>query len=152
MKPVNIKMLIDEYLDGEIDKAAEKELFDSLATNEDLRQYFRNILTLKNSLKLTAEQVPVSVDKNILNLVKPKTELKKVEHFNYKFAFALGFSACLLLISLYLFNKNMEINSEITQAVNRINEQDRKMEMIINSIPYAEIKPVYYKEIIIQSN
>ena len=152
MKPVNIKILINEYLDGEINKNDEKELFNSLADNEDLRQFFRNMVTLKKSIKLSEEQVSLSVDRHILNNIKPKSEVKKVDHFNYKFGFALGFSACLLIISIYLFNRNLEINSQITQAVNKINEQDKKMELILNSIPSAEIKPVYYKEVIIQSN
>ena len=152
MKPVNIKILINEYLDGEINKTDEKELFNSLADNEDLRQFFRNMVTLKKSIKLSEEQVSLSVDRHILNNIKPKSEVKKVDHFNYKFGFALGFSACLLIISIYLFNRNLEINSQITQAVNKINEQDKKMELILNSIPSAEIKPVYYKEVIIQSN
>jgi hypothetical protein len=152
MNPANIKMLIGEYLDGELSSSSEKELFNKLAESEDLRIYFRNILTLKNSLKLSEEPVPISVEKNILTIIKPKPALNKTEHFNYKLAFALGFSACLLFISLYLFNKNMEIKTEINEAVNRINEQDKKMELILNSLPSAEIKPVYYKEITIQSN
>jgi len=145
-------MLINEYLDGELDKSAEQILFNSLKENEDLRQYFKNMITLKKSVKLTEEQIPLSVEKHVLNFIKPKTENRNIEHFNYKFAFALGFSACLLIISIYLFNRNIEINTQITQAVNKINEQDKKMELILNSIPSAEIKPVYYKEIIIKSN
>jgi hypothetical protein len=152
MTEENIKMLINEYLDGEIDKSAEKDLFISLSENENLRQYFSNMITLKKSIKLTEESVPFSIERNILNKITQKSESNNVHNNNYKFAFALGFALCLLLISIYLFNRNIEINNQIHQAFNKINEQDKKLEIILNSVPSAEIKPVYYKEIIINSN
>ncbi len=154
MKIDELEIMINEFLDGELDKSKEGFLFTQLSLDENFREYFKKHTSLKNEFQNLNEEYPSSLDSEILNsLIKIKPS-KEVYSFQNNVAKYSGFLVAIILLILSIFYINeSRINSiQLERTIKQVENQEQMIELLINSIPAAEIKSAQEGTIIITSN
>jgi hypothetical protein len=103
MKNDELEIMINEFLDGELDKSKEGFLFTQLSLDENFREYFKKHTSLKNEFQNLNEEYPSSLDSEILNsLIKIKPS-KEVYSFQNNVAKYSGFLVAVILLILSIF-------------------------------------------------
>lgn len=154
MKNDELEIMINEFLDGELDKSKEGFLFTQLSLDENFREYFKKHTSLKNEFQNLNEEYPSSLDSEILNsLIKIKPS-KEVYSFQNNVAKYSGFLVAIILLILSIFYINeSRINSiQLERTIKQVENQEQMIKLLINSIPAAEIKSAQEGTIIITSN
>mgnify|MGYP000915249922 FL=1 len=154
MKIDELEIMINEFLDGELDKSKEGFLFTQLSLDENFREYFKKHTSLKNEFQNLNEEYPSSLDSEILNsLIKIKPS-KEVYSFQNNVAKYSGFLVAIILLILSIFYINeSRINSiQLERTIKQVENQEQMIKLLINSIPAAEIKSAQEGTIIITSN
>ena len=154
MKIDELEIMINEFLDGELDKSKEGFLFTQLSLDENFREYFKKHTSLRNEFQNLNEEYPSSLDSEILNsLIKIKPS-KEVYSFQNNVAKYSGFLVAIILLILSIFYINeSRINSiQLERTIKQVENQEQMIELLINSIPAAEIKSAQEGTIIITSN
>jgi hypothetical protein len=151
----DIKILINEYFDSELEKSQEVVLFSILSQNEEARDYFKKLNIIRTSLNESREEFPLELEERIFHSIENKNQ-KKRSFFNLHNFFTVGSYAVaviLLIVSIFLFNKINDYKKEMDNAVNIISAKSETIELLIrNTLPTTEVKANFPNEIIIKSN
>lgn len=147
-----IFLMIDSYIDGELNHSDEDILFEQLALNSDARDYFRRVNLIRNHTGALPDEFPSKLEENIIAKVYKPASGYAESSFNCRVArYAAGaISIILLIISLFLLNEVSGYREEINTALNRLNKQDAIIEALYNSLPTTEVQAKYSNEIIIK--
>jgi len=151
METNNLLKMIDEYLDGELEKSKEQNLFVSLSANDQARNYFRQNRLLKSMTSEMQEAFPEKIEKKILS----KTILYERNKFlNLKIRPILAYAAIIFLfcISLFFYSQVRAYKEDINQVHLDIQKQNRTIQILLNSLPTAEVQGKYFNAVIIKSN
>ncbi len=154
MKNDELEIMINEFLDGELDKSKEGFLFTQLSLDENFREYFKKHTSLKNEFQNLNEEYPSSLDSEILNsLIKIKPS-KEVYSFQNNVAKYSGFlvAVILLILSIFYINESRINSIQLERTIKQVENQEQMIKLLINSIPAAEIKSAQEGTIIITSN
>lgn len=145
-----IFLMIDSYIDGELNRKDEDMLFEQLAINSDARDYFRRVNLIRSQTKSLTDEFPAELEGNITRKVFASGSVRR--SFSQRAAgyAAAAISFVLLLISLLLLNEVSGYRQEINSAVNQLNKQNTIIEALYNSLPAAEVQAKYSNEIIIK--
>jgi predicted anti-sigma-YlaC factor YlaD len=146
-----LKLQVDLYFDGELNKRYEAFLFSELAKNEECREYFRQTNRINNILKEAAEEFPVDLEKRIFSKIRNLNE----KPFWYKQIFPVvsySFAVLLLIISLFMFFEMREYRNEIQFTSRQMNEQQKTINLLINSLPSVEVESEIQNAVIIKAN
>ena len=151
METNDLLKMIDEYLDGELEKSKEQSLFISLSANEQARNYFRQIWLLKSVASEMEEDFPEKVEKKILS----RTILNgKNKFFTQRTKLVISYAAIIVLfcISLFFYSQIRTYKEDINQVHLDIQKQTRTIQILLNSLPTAEINGKFSNAVIIKSN
>jgi hypothetical protein len=151
METSDLLKMIDEYFDGELQKNDEQSLFVSLSANEQARYYFRQNRLLKSMTSEMQEAFPEKIDKKILS----RTILNGNNKFlNLKLRPILAYAAIIVLfcISLFFYSQVRTYKEDINQVHRDIQKQNRTIQILLNSLPTAEVQGKYSNAVIIKSN
>lgn len=151
METNDLLKIIDEYLDGELEKGKEKSLFISLSVNEQARNYFRQNWLLKSVTSEMQEAFPEEVEKKILS----KTVINGRNKFlSHRMRTVLAYAAIIVLFctSLFFYSQVRTYKEDINQVHLDIQKQTRTIQILLNSLPTAEIQGKYSNAVIIKSN
>ncbi|MDX9924269.1 MAG: hypothetical protein RBS48_05845 [Ignavibacteriaceae bacterium] len=154
MKIDELEIMINEFLDGELDKSKEGFLFTQLSLDENFREYFKKHTSLRNEFQNLNEEYPSSLDSEILNsLIKIKPS-KEVYSFQNNVAKYSGFlvAVILLILSIFYINESRINSIQLERTIKQVENQEQMIKLLINSIPAAEIKSAQEGTIIITSN
>jgi hypothetical protein len=154
MKNDELEIMINEFLDGELDKSKEGFLFTQLSLDENFREYFKKHTSLRNEFQNLNEEYPSSLDSEILNsLIKIKPS-KEVYSFQNNVAKYSGFlvAVILLILSIFYINESRINSIQLERTIKQVENQEQMIKLLINSIPAAEIKSAQEGTIIITSN
>ncbi len=153
MKNEEIEILINEFVDGELEKSKEPLFFTMLSQNEEAREYFKNISILKNAVQDTLEEFPDLLDEKIL--ISAGTSFDKKSRWslgtwNYSF---LGYAAAivLLFLSFFFFNQSSSYQKELETVIHQVNDQQQMLQLLFNSLPAAEVNSQFENDIIIRA-
>ncbi|MFH0733196.1 MAG: hypothetical protein V1773_00250 [bacterium] len=152
MENEQIKVFINKYIDGELAFENEKLMFKALSENEELRNYYKNCTHSKKIIQLTKEDYPSNLDKLIFNSIKLTGKENKRPNRNLLLGFSFAFSIIIILFSYILITENIRFKQDINLTINKVNEQNKKIEMLLNTFPAIEVKTSFDKEIIIKTN
>lgn len=153
MKSDEIKILINEFVDGELEKSREPILFTSLSQDEEAREYFKNISLLKHAMQEAKEEFPESLEERILNSAGSSIDRRSRWSFgNWNYSF-LGYAAAivLLFISFFFFNQSSTYQKELETVIHRVNDQQQMLQLLFNSLPAAEVNSQFENDIIIRA-
>ena len=151
MESNDLLKIIDEYLDGELEKSKEPGLFILLSNNEIARNYFKQRHLLKSVAGQMQEEFPEELEKNIL----ARTVLnEKNKFFTQKMKLVISYAAIIVLfcISLFFYSQVRTYKEDINQVHQDIQKQNRTIQILLNSLPTTEINGKFSNAIIIKSN
>jgi hypothetical protein len=151
METNELLKMIDEYFDGELQKSDEQSLFVSLSANEQARNYFRQNRLLKSITSEMQEAFPEKIEKKILS----KTVLNREDRIlNRRMRSLLAYAALIALffISLFFYSESVSYKHDIARINNQIENKDRTIKRLVNSLPLTEIKAQTSNEVIIKEN
>ncbi|KUO60252.1 hypothetical protein APF79_01155 [bacterium BRH_c32] len=154
MKNNELEIMINEFIDGELDKSKEGFLFTQLSMDENLREYFKKCSYLKNEFQKLNEAFPPSLDSKILSSltsIKQRKDVYSIQNKIPKYS-AYLLVAMLLLLSIFFINESRINSIQLEKTVRQVENQEQMIKLLINSIPTAEIKSPKEGTIIITSN
>lgn len=143
--------MIDEYFDGELDKSKEPAFFISLSANDKARNYFKQHHLLKSITDEMMEDFPQELEEQIL---LKTISIGKRRFFGQKIKSFFAYAAVIIffLASLFFYNESISYKNDIARINNKIEDQDRTIKRLLNSLPETEIKAKFSNEVIIKAN
>lgn len=133
--------MINLYLDGELEKSEEAFLFSSLSENQNAREYFRQLNSIRNVVEKSTEDFPSELEERILRSVGLKAQ-NKIEIFSHlKIFSAISYAVALILLFLsgYLFFKISNYQERVDNLSQQMIIQSKTIQMLYNSMPSVEI-------------
>ncbi|MBI9073013.1 MAG: hypothetical protein JEY94_15535 [Melioribacteraceae bacterium] len=73
----DLKIMINEYFDGELDKEKETLLFTRLSLDDEARDYFKDLNMIKTATEQTLEEFPFGLEERIMYSVGSMNDKKK---------------------------------------------------------------------------
>ena len=147
-------MLIQEYIDEELPKGSEGDLFTHLSICADCREDFKQQNIIKHAVKISQKEISPALEKRVFENIK--TTQKSFAHkyltrqspvyINY----ILG-AMLLVLILLSLFQISSlrgdlnDFKQQYETASLQLQNQSRQFNAVLNSIPAIKIEPVNKK-------
>ena len=143
MEKIDYKVLINQFLDGELEKKKERELFEVLAHDEECRDYFKQINMIKTVAHEDQQEFPSELEERIMYSVGTLSEKANKPGFfaNKFFAFAAyGFATVLVALSVHLYTVTSNYQTELAMTKNTLNEKSKLVDMLyFNSLPAARV-------------
>jgi hypothetical protein len=145
--------MINLYADGELDRKEEASLFVLLLQDEEARNYFRSLQIMKTGIAQSIEEVPDKLEEKIVKSITDRQSLKtsfsSVRTFTSKIPYT--FTAILLILCTYIFLKFNSYQAKIEVISNQLQNQNKTIEMLYNSLPAAEVTGQLKNKIIVTS-
>lgn len=153
MNGQTVNQMIDLYFDGELEKGKEPILFTMLSTNEEAREYFKKMNSLKVHLDSAAEKFPAGLDEKILRSIENITVVKS-NPFTYKKVFTMAaytFTIVFLTLSILFYSRSEEYKVQFYDLTREVKEQNQRINMLLNALPQVEVEGSYVrvKEVIV---
>lgn len=145
-----IFLMIDSYIDGELNRSDEDILFEQLAVNPDARDYLRKVNLINKQIRLSEVDLPSSLEQNILGSVNRKSAHGISRRTRVTGYLSAGISVILLIVSLFLLEQVSDYRTEIDTAIDRMEKQNQMIEALYNSYPAAEVQAHYSNEIVVK--
>ncbi len=147
----DIKKIVDQYFDGELEKSKETFLFSELSVNEESREYFKRVNKYKNAIQEAYEEFPASLERKIFSSVRGLS----VKSYSKSRLFPLlsySLALVLLIIGLFMFLEVREYRKEIQLTSRQMIEQQKTINLLINSLPPVKIETELNNAVIIKAN
>lgn len=151
----DLKMMVSEYIDGELKKEKEPILFTALSDNEELREFFKNMQSIKTVVDDSTEEFPQELEERIFYSIGEK---EKKSFFGLDFLkgnrlgfLAYSFSVLLMFLTFYFYFETKEYKHKVDNIMNTINRQNKTIEILMDSrLPDAIIPTDYINEVIVK--
>lgn len=154
MNTEQLIIMINEFLDGELQKEKENLLFTGLGTDEVAREYFKKVNSLKIITNEQTESFPSQLDTEILTEIKSKQNVPvwltaKSKIVNYA-------SYIILLIAItggyFLFSQTVYQEEMLQFSKAKIEQQTKLINLIMtNQLAPVTVEPKYENEVVIQA-
>jgi hypothetical protein len=150
-----IKYMVENYFDGELDKNEEPLLFTTLSTDIEAREYFKKLHALRSVVAETIEPFPVHLEENILTSIKTH-EHRFYKNINFRsrvsHIISVAAAAVLFIFCSLLFLDVKDYKLKIAIITEQVKEQNETMNLILNnSLPAFVISPDTKNEIIVRA-
>ena len=133
--------MINLYFDGELGKSEEAFLFSSLSENQNAREYFRQLNSIRNVVEKSTEDFPSELEERILRSAGLKAQ-NKIEIFSHlKIFSAISYTVALILLFLsgYFFFKISNYQEKVDNLSQQMVVQSKTIQMLYNSMPGVEV-------------
>jgi len=149
----NYQILIQSFVDGELEKEKEGIIFTHLSQCQDCREFMKGINLLNSTAQQEIKEFPLALDEKIMRTIEKRELHGHANVFTFRMpayvSYALGI--IIIFLGLYLFDTTKEYRSEMREAVNTMKEQNQQMQQIMNSLPEVEIQSELPNPVIIQA-
>ena len=148
-------LLINEYIDDELDREKENFLFSILASDNEAREYFKKMTRFKQLLSASGEEYPDSLDTKMeaINTKKPNAISAAVSFKNAATYIAYLVLLVVVFLGINLFDRVSSQSMQLEAAYEKIERQKDVIELITsNQIYPVTIEADYNDEIIIEAN
>jgi hypothetical protein len=144
--------LINEFIDGELEKGKEPLLFSMLSQHEEARDYFKNLSLIKSAVFDSSVEFPDALDSKILIGAGSQIEKRSKWAVNWNYSF-LGYAAAIILLflSIFFFNQSSSYQKDLEAVSARVNEQQQMLQLLFNVLPAAQVNSTLQNEIIIEA-
>ncbi|MFH1197222.1 MAG: hypothetical protein V1720_16105 [bacterium] len=150
-----MQLLIDRYFDGELKGSEEILMFTRLSQEDEARIYFKQMNLLKSSVQHTIEEFPLDLERNILQKVALIDQKKNSISFNYgRIANYISYAAAivLLFLSIVFYNQSSSYRNELDTTFRKVDNQNKMIELLYNSLPSVEVDSEIENTIIIKAS
>ncbi len=150
----NVRMMIQNYVDDELEKGKEPFIFTHLAQCDDCRNHFKVMNSLTTAAKNDAKEFPSLLERRILTSIAVKNENKYVHFISGTVQKVIPYVLTLILffISLFLFRQTNAYEEKLNEAVEEIKTQKIKVELLYNSLPQTVVEEQLENKVIIHAN
>lgn len=142
MNTFDYKIMIEQFLDGELDKKKEPVLFEILAHDEECREYFRNLNRIKKANLELIEDFPDELEDRIFQSIKRVEDRKNQKRpgINWFALIPYAVGVVLAVLSIYFYAEANTYKVQRDQAVNIIFKQEEEIEMyLFKSLPEIKV-------------
>lgn len=129
-----VKLLINEYFDGELKKNIEPEIFTHIALCSECRNYFNSFNFIKKQTANAHEPFSYNLEKSVFESIKNtnrKKPFKLTDILSYKIPALATFSFATIIIIMFSAIYALKIdkyNTEIIRASARVERTKAKLE------------------------
>jgi hypothetical protein len=146
--------MVDLYFDGELERGKEPILFSMLSQDEDARNYFKQLNSIKTNMDYTLEEFPKALDEKILRTVESSMKEKSTGLMNKKKfdVFVYATAVVFMFLSIFFYQKSEEHKIQFNDLTREVKEQNIKIDMLINSLPQIEVQGSFIriKEVVVR--
>ena len=150
----NLKKIINEFLDGELPKEKENYLFTALGNNDEAREYFKKINSIKMAVLQTKEEFPSELEESIFTKLK-NSKSKPVFSILSKNRFSfITYSLIIILFATgyFFFNEYNYQKTELELAKKQLKQQEELINVVMtNQLPPVTVEPEFENEIVVQA-
>lgn len=146
-----IKMMVGHYFDGELNKNKEALLFSELSGNEECREYFKEMNRLKSVVQNSVEEFPIGLESRIYSYIKNRRE-GTLWYKRFFPVLSYSLAVILLIVSLFMFNELRNYRNDIQLTSQKIIEQQKTINLLINSLPNVEVESEIQNAVIVKAN
>jgi predicted anti-sigma-YlaC factor YlaD len=149
----DIKIMIYEYLDGELPKEKEAFLFTHMANCVKCREEFKQQNLIKHTVQINQKEVSVKFEERLFKAVAG-TKMKSmapVSGIGIKTRVSYAVAVLLLVTSIILFSEGAGYKQQLQNVSYRIEEQNKLIKALFNSIPFDENAVNVQKPIIVSA-
>lgn len=142
MSGEEIKILINKFFDGELEKSNEPELFNILSKDVKAREYFKELNFIKETLQQTKEDFPEELDERILFSIGDISGNSISSFFLGKrlsAVIAYSFAVILMIFSIFFFAQSNSYQKQLDLSLKEIDQKDQMINLLYNSMPSAEV-------------
>lgn len=145
MNTEEIKLMTDEFLDGELDKNKEPILFTHLSLDDEAREYFKSLNSIKSVVESTIEEFPESLDSRILYSITStnKRNIFFTVKSNIPALLSYTLSVLLLVVSLLFYFQTVSYRDNLDKKIEQVDQKNQMIELLMNSLPLTEITASY---------
>lgn len=154
MNDEKLEIMINEFLDGELPKAKENYLFTALGSDEEAREYFKKMNSIKMVVSDSAEDFPSSLEESIFSELKTTNKKTAYTFFakNRVSLFAYALTVLIFVMSYFFYDQYNYQKAQLEIAQKQMNQQEQLIEFIMNNqLPPVTVEPDSGNEIIIQA-
>ena len=153
MNTEEIKIMTDEFLDGELEKNKEPILFTHLSLDEEARDYFKSLNSIKGVVESTIEEFPESLDSRILYSI---TSTNKRNIFftvknNIPAFLSYTIAVLLVVVSLVFYNQTMDYKQTLDKKIEQVDQKNLMIELLMNSLPQTEVNAKLDDQVIVKA-
>ena len=151
MSAQEMKNIINQYFDNELTKGEEIVLFSQLSQNDEARNYFKDMNLLRTTTESSFVEYPEKLDEKIFSQLK-REEPTRVLRINRSRVFevvSIGFAIILLAISFFFYNESMQYRNKLEVTSQQVNQQNRMIQILFNTLPQAEVRGTLENTIIV---
>ncbi len=133
---------IDLYFDGELNREEEILLFSTLASDQDSREYFKEMNKIKVAINDSMVDFPEELEEKIYKNIGRTDSLRSFSFFpGRSFSFiAAAAIIFFILLSFFFWKETTYYKTRFETTMTEINRQNQMLQVLLNSIPAAEVK------------
>lgn len=154
MNDEKLEVMINEFLDGELPKEKENYLFTALGNDEEAREYFKKLNSIKLVVSDSAEDFPSSLEESIFTELKTTHKKSQNTFFakNRVSFLTYALTVLILIMSYFFYDQYNYQKDQLEIAQKQMNQQEQLIEFIMNNqLPPVTVEPDSENEIIIQA-
>ena len=153
MNKSELQLMINQYLDGELEKSKEPVLFTHLSNDEESRDYFKELSSIKAALQDSVEDFPDYLEERILYSLEKPTENNFSSFFNKNLfsVISYSFAVILIFVSIFFYTQTISYKEKYETKIEQVNQQNKMMQLLYNSLPAAEVKTTPENQIIVRA-
>jgi len=153
MNTEEIKIMTDEFLDGELEKNKEPILFTHLSLDDDAREYFKSLNSIKSVVESTIEEFPDSLDSRILYSITSTNKRNIFFTVKSNIPALLSYTLAILLIvvSVAFYSQTVDYRETLDKKIEQVDQKNQMIELLMNSLPQTEVNAKLDDQIIIKA-
>lgn len=154
MTTQQINLMTDEFFDSELTKNKEPILFTHLSLDEDAREYFKMMNKIKGAVQDSIHEFPDELESRILYSIAEtdKRKFKLPFTTNFPVLFSYSLAIILLVISILFYSRSNSYKEMLETKTIQVSQQNQLIELLMNSLPPAEVRAEYTNKVLVRSN
>jgi heme exporter protein D len=153
MKCEEIQEMISQFNDGSLDIENEAFIFTHMSGCPECRAFLKSVNRLSFSAQTEDFYFPAELDEKIISRTEKRKEKKHINIFTVKYPAYVSFSfgAVVILLLFLLFKSTLEYKQELHEAMENMQQQNKQIQMILNSYPEIQVHPKQANEIMVNT-
>ncbi len=142
MKRPEWERTIAEYLDGELEKERESALFELLASDDESREYFKKLNSVRSAMLGSIEEFPQNLEERILHSVggAAKKDAYGIWEKNLFASVSYVVVLILLLVSIFLFTRTISYKEKLATVIEEVHRQNETIHLLYNSVQETKVE------------
>jgi len=143
MKCEEIQEMISQFNDGSLETEIEAFIFTHMSVCPECRTFLKSINTLSFIAKTEDFCFSTELDERIISRTDKREKKKQTNILTMKYPAYVSFSfgAVVIILLFLLFKSTIEYRQELHEAMGNMKEQNKQIEMILNSYPEIQVRP-----------